>query len=135
MNNVIFENSILVELPIPSTPAAGQQLTFNDVPLLRGKKIYGIICHLNGVDYTKSTTGNDIIDATKAKGSVLTLSTTKSDYPVYQLPIYDLSAVQNAGEIRLFNDIPLDITKSYITIIDSSTMAQNDTFAFTFLYH
>ena len=133
--NTIIENSILVELPITATSvAAGQQFYFNDVPMLRNKKVYGIIAHISGVDYTTSTQGNDIIDGTQAKVSLLTLSTNDSNYPVYQIPVYDLNPVNNGGFIRMFSNIPIDITKCYVQITATASLATNDTWAFTFLY-
>lgn len=131
----IILNSILVELKITATSfAVGQNFQFNDVPQIRNRYIYGIVTHLSSVDYSTSTQGNPIISSAKAQNSVLTLVTNDGKQPVYQIPIYQLAPTPNGGLIRIFQDIPLDITKSYVTINSVTGFATNDTFAFTVFY-
>lgn len=133
--NIIFQNTILVELIMSNAAAAaGNQFYFQDVPMLRGKKVYGVIAHLSGVDLTISTQGNPVVDSAEARVSLLTLANTQSGYPNYQLPVYELNPTQNGGFVRQFADLPIDITKSYVQITAASTLVTNDTWAFTFIY-
>lgn len=134
MYDIIISNTILVELNGRTYSSAGQRFFFNDVPELRGAKVYGIIAHLNASDYNTSTTGTTIIGTTQARQSLLTVVTEDSKQPVQRIPVYDLNPINNGGLIRMFANIPINIQKSFVEITGTSGFTTNDTFAFTFIY-
>jgi hypothetical protein len=130
---IVIQNTILVEL-VGNNFSAGSRYNFQDVPELRGKVVYGVIAHQGGVDYTTSTQGNAIVAATQIRQSLITLTDNRNQQPVQRVPLYDLQPANNGGLIRMFNDIPVDITKSFVEITGTTSFSANDTWAFTFIY-
>lgn len=116
------------------TVSAGQRYNFLDIPTLRAPYIF-----LQGIEaycvdqVTKSPNNNTPVTATGAKGIVLTLSIRETE-EIYQLPLWSLIASQNGGLIREFNNKQVNLTKSYITILDATNVAANECVLFNFYY-
>jgi hypothetical protein len=124
--------SYLTELNLGNTlPGNNTNLTFNDYPQLRDIFICGVqVFDINQV--TVSPSGRVIVPA--LTGIVLTLLDKDNMEQVYQYPLYDLNPFNNAGFYRDFRPFPLQLTKSYVTILDNTGLAANESIIFNFLY-
>lgn len=129
----IIQNTYLIEVNMP-TVSVGLQVPFLDVPNLRYPKIFlqGIEAFLN-VQMAKSPNGSNIVTAAGATGLVLTLSVQDTE-EVYQMPYYSLIAGSNAGLIREFANKQINLTKSYITILDPTNVTAGQSALFNLYY-
>lgn len=130
LNTLLVYKSILVEIVLTNIPANGQQIAFQDVPQLRGKIIQGVESFdRNGVSV--SPTGATVVSSTR--GIAVTFA-INSDERFFQWPVFSLTASQNGGLIRELANVSINLPKSYITILDSTTVAQNEAALFNFYY-
>ena len=132
--NLIIENTQLVEV-ITVSAAAGKSYNLPpNINILTGKKTYGIIVHASDVDYSVSQAGYNIMTTTELQKCTLVLDIGGLT-PVMNIPMYQLIASNNGGFIRQFADLPLQISKCYVQLNSAAGFTDNDTFAFTFIYH
>jgi hypothetical protein len=131
LQNLLIDNSYLVEVNIGSgAPAAGQRISFLDVPTLRNVKVYGIQC-LSETNLSKSPNNKTVVAANGCAGAVVTFAIQQSE-KVYQYPLYDLISSVNGGLIRWFNGLNINLPKSYITILDPTNISASESFMFNF---
>jgi len=131
MQDLIIENSILVENNMP-TVSTGQSYYFPDIPELRnGVYIYAIEA-FSVAQVSKSPAGNTIVAAAAVVDIVLTL-VVGQDEKVFQIPYYTLISSLNGGLIRRFNNMPVNIVKSYIRLVSNTVTATNSAI-FNFIY-
>lgn len=129
--NFKFHKAITVELKLTTTPAAGVQINFLDVPQLTGKFIQGIAAYNS--DQSTKTPNNLSVISSNAQQDFLMTFVEKNTEKYQDLPYYDLVPANNAGFIRLFKDFQLNINKSYC-LIGGATAAINEALLFTFYY-
>lgn len=127
----ITEKSYLVEVNL-GTVAVQKQINFAFIPQLEGSTIYGI--------QTFSTTQlslspNGSTPVTTAGLADLTVTFVVGDMQeVFLLPCADLNSPSIYGFIRMFNNKKLNLTKSFVTIQSTGTVANNEVIMFNFLY-
>lgn len=130
--NFIIQNTALAEI-ISSGAAAGSKWNFPNIEYLTNVRIRGLICHASDVDYSKSTSGYTITTVAQLRLTTVTLY-VEGMTPVLQFPAYQLIASNNGGFIRQLAGLKVNLPKSYVQINGTTGFADNDTFAFSFLY-
>ncbi len=129
----IIKNSYLVEVNL-TTLAANQRYNFLDIPTLRAPYIFvsGIEA-FTGSQLAKSPNGATVITAGGSTGLVVTLTVRESE-EVYQIPYYTLVSANNGGLIREFANKQINLTKSYITVLDATNLVALQSAVFNFYY-
>lgn len=126
-----FEKSILVELKITST-TAGTQITFNDVPQLRGKYVQAVEVFTATHVAKTPTQLTTVADA--AKNGILVNLDVNSNVIIENIPYYTLISANNGGLIREFKNLLVNINKSNIYIGDGTNIVANTAALFCFYY-
>ena len=124
--------SYLVEVNLGSTaPGQGQNISIQDYPQLRDIYLCGIIAS-NSAQVAKSPSGKTVVSS--LTGATLTLLDKFNQEVIFQYPCFDLNPADQSGFYRDFVPFPLQLTKSYITILDATAFSANQSFIFNFLY-
>ena len=98
-----------------TTPGVGANINIKDYPQLRDIYVTGVEVFSDNV-VTLSPSGKTVVS--DLKGLTLTLLDIYNMEIVYQYPTYDLNPVNIGGFYRDFNPFQLQLTKSYITVLD-----------------
>lgn len=134
MTDIVLNKTELLEQSVGTASglSAGTRIKFVDYPqVIRNVVTYGIIAHYS-TDYSTSSNGNNIVDATEIAAAVLVLAVGGQEN--IRIPIYSLIPSLNGGLIRELANLNIDWDNSYILINNSSVFENNDTFAFTIIY-
>lgn len=127
----ITEKSYLVELNL-GTVGVQKQVNFQFIPQLEGSLIYGIQS-FSSTQLSLSPNGSSVVTA--AGLADLTVTFVVGDMQdVFLLPVADLNSPLIQGFIRMFNNKKLNLTKSFVTIQSTATVANNESILFNFLY-
>jgi hypothetical protein len=132
MEQPIIQRSYLAEIKLSLAPAANQRIFFLDVPELRA--VNAMMTGIEVFDVNSLVTspnGNPVVTA--VTGIIVTFAEASTE-TVYQYPCFDLTPNNNSGLIRLFNKKKINLPKSYITILNSTGLNQNDAVVFNFIY-
>ena len=125
--------SYLIEVNVGNTaPGQGQNINFQDYPQLRDMFLCGIIASDSG-QVSKSPSGKTVVASLTA--ATVTLMDKFNSEVIFQYPVYDLNPADQSGFYRDFVPFPLQLTKSYITILDSPFYTANQSFIFNILYY
>lgn len=127
----IIENSYLVEVNL-GTVAAQKQINFNFIPQLEGSIIYGIQV-FSSSDVATSPNGSTVVGTTGLTNLNVTFS-VGDNQDIYLMSCSDLRSSNISGFIRMFANKKLNLTKSFITINNTASLANNDSILFQFLY-
>ena len=123
--------SYLIEVNLGSTaPGQGQNIAIQDYPQLRDIYLCGIIASDSG-QVAKSPSGKTVVST--LVDATITLMDKFNQEIIFQYPLYDLNPADQSGFYRDFNPFPLQLTKSYITILDA-TYSANQSFILNMLY-
>ena len=114
-----------------TTPGVGANINIKDYPQLRDIYVTGVEVFSDNV-VTLSPSGKTVV--TDLKGLTLTLLDIYNMEIVYQYPTYDLNPVNIGGFYRDFNPFQLQLTKSYITVLDPAALAANQSVMINFYY-
>jgi hypothetical protein len=114
-----------------TTPGVGANINIKDYPQLRDIYVTGVEVFSDNV-VTLSPSGKSVVS--DLKGLTLTLLDIYNMEIVYQYPTYDLNPVNIGGFYRDFNPFQLQLTKSYITILDPANVAANQSVMINFYY-
>lgn len=124
--------SYLIEVNVGNTaPGQGQNINFQDYPQLRDIFLCGIIASDSG-QVTKSPSGKTVV--TTLTDACITLMDKFNSEVIFQYPIYDLNPADQSGFYRDFVPFPIQLTKSYISILNN-TYTANQSFLFNILYY
>jgi len=114
-----------------ATPSNGQNINIQDYPQLRDIMLTGVeVFESNEIAISPS--GKTVVPA--LNGITLTLLDKFNMEIIYQYPTFDLNPTNTNGFIRDFVPFPLQLTKSYITILDNTLLALNQSVMINFLY-
>jgi hypothetical protein len=124
--------SYLAEINLGTTlPGNGANLNIQDYPQLRDVYITGIeVFDSNQISLSPS--GKTPVST--LTGITLTLMDKFNMEMLYQYPAFDLNPANVAGFYRDFLPFPLQLTKSYITILDNSGLNANESVMLNFFY-
>ena len=124
--------SYLTEVNLGATlPGNGQNINIQDYPQLRDIMITGVEVFDSG-EVSLSPSGKAVVPA--LTGITLTLLDKFNMEIVYQYPTFDLNPTNAAGFYRDFVPFPLQLTKSYITILNNAGLAANQSVILNFFY-
>jgi len=124
--------SYLTEVNLGATlPGNGQNINIQDYPQLRDIMITGVEAFDSG-EVTLSPSGKAVVPL--LTGITLTLLDKFNMEIVYQYPTFDLNPTNVAGFYRDFVPFPLQLTKSYITVLNNAGLAANQSVILNFFY-
>jgi len=134
---LIITNSYLAEINFSQAGAAGQRVYFKDIPTLTprdGKTIIEtvgleVICR---TELTYSPNGAALIASANLATIALTL-TVGSKERCFLIPCKSLQTTINGGQIRRFYNLPVNIVKSYVQVVDAG-IAAGESVCFNFYY-
>lgn len=127
----ITEKSYLVELNL-ATVGVQRQVNFGFIPQLEGAEIYAVQT-FSATQLSLSPNGAAMV--TDAGLADLTVTFAVGDYQdIFLLPVADLNSPLINGFIRMLNNKRLNLTKSFVTIQSTTTVANNQSILFNFIY-
>jgi len=130
---MIIQNSYLVEVNLPSVNL-GQRYTFIDIPQLRYNAV--TMMGIEAFTSTQLATSPNNKTVISAAGSVNLVCTFVVDETedIYQIPYYTLISGVNSGLIREFQNKRINLVKSYITVLNTTSLNANESAMFNFYY-
>lgn len=127
-----IKNSYLIEVNLGSTLAGnGANITFQDYPQLRDVYVTGIEI-LDENTITKSPSGKDVVPT--LLGITTTLIDKYNMEILHQYPAQDLNPDARSGFYRDFVPFPIQLTKSFITILNNTGLAANESVMVNLFY-
>jgi hypothetical protein len=124
--------SYLIEVNLGATvPGAGQNINIQDYPQLRDVYITGIEA-FNFDQISVSPAGKNVVPTNT--GITLTLMDKFNMEMMFQYPTSDLNPGVVAGFYRDIVPFYLQLTKSYITILNNATLTANESVIFNVFY-
>lgn len=138
MYQPVIQNSYLAEIKLVNVPANGQKVNFLDIPQLRDdprdprRRVFTVGISSYDINQLAISPNSNPVVSTLA-GLVVTFAIHSTE-EIFQIPVIDLNSVSNSGLIRLFKDKIINFPKSYITILDSTGLNQNDSVLFNVIY-
>jgi len=124
--------SYLIEVNLGTTiPGNGQNINFQDYPQLRDIYITGIEA-FNNQQIAFSPAGKAVIPSNT--GITCTLMDKYNMEMIYQYPTTDLNPGIVSGFYRDIVPFYLQLTKSYITVLDNTGLAANESAVFNIFY-
>lgn len=127
-----IQNSYLIEVNFGSNaPANGQNIYFQDYPQLRNIYVTGVLAaDVNTASL--SPTGKTVVGA--LTGLAVTLLNTSNVEVIRQYPALDLDPFYISGYYRDFAPFPIQLTKSYITILNATGYSANESILLNLAY-
>ena len=114
-----------------TTPGNGQNVNIQDYPQLRDVYITGIEVFDSG-QLAKSPSGKTVV--TGLTGLTITLMDKYNMEMIYQYPTFDLNPTNVGGFYRDIKPFYLQLTKSYITVLDATTVNANESVMVNIFY-
>lgn len=127
----ITEKSYLVEVNL-GTVAVQKQINFAFIPQLEGSTIFGIQS-FSSDQLSLSPNGSTPVTAVGLADLTVTFVVGDTQ-DIYLIPVADLNSPLIYGFIRMINNKKLNLTKSFVTIQSTTTVANNQVVLFNFLY-
>jgi len=125
--------SYLIEVNFGNTlPGNGVNINFQDYPQLRNIMLTGITVS-DSSTITTSPSGKTV--TTDNSGIAVTLMDIFNMEIVKNYPAKGLDPFYNYGFYRDFTDINLQLTKSYITILNNAALAANQSVILNIFYY
>jgi hypothetical protein len=124
--------SYLTEINVGTTqPGNGTNLNFKDYPQLRDIFITGFAFYDTN-QVASSPSGKAVVST--LTGITVTLLDIYNMEMIYQYPSYDANPINASGFYRDIYPFQLQLTKSYITILDNTNVAANESVLINFFY-
>lgn len=114
-----------------STPGTGANINIKDYPQLRDIYVTGVEVFDAG-QVAISPAGKTVVSL--LTGITLTLVDIYNMDIMYQYPTYDLNPTNVGGFYRDFNPFQIQLTKSYITIVNPGSLNANESVMINFYY-
>jgi hypothetical protein len=125
--------SYLIEVNFGNTlPGNGVNINFQDYPQLRNIMLTGITVS-DSTTIAVSPSGKTVTNDNA--GIAVTLMDIFNMEIIKNYPAKGLDPYYNYGFYRDFNDINLQLTKSYITILDNTALAANQSVILNIFYY
>jgi len=126
--------SYLTEINVGTTqPGNGTNINFKDYPQLRDIYITGFAFY-DATQVAASPAGKLVVPATALPGITVTLLDIYNMEMIYQYPSFDANPINASGFYRDIFPFQLQLTKSYITVLDNSNINQNESVIVNFFY-
>jgi hypothetical protein len=135
MQNAIVSRSVLAEARITAAPAIGQTYKFDNIPNMSMNNIlvYGIIGY-SATQLVTSPQQRPVIAAAGVPSLALSIVDSNQNLLVWRMPIYDTVRSLNGGFIAVFDDIPMNLTQSYIEVMATTSLSSGDSWVCELLY-
>lgn len=114
-----------------STPGQGQNINIQDYPQLRDIMLIGVEV-FDDSQLAVSPSGKTVVNT--LTGITLTLLDKFNMEMIYQYPTYDLNPANVGGFYRDFVPFQLQLTKSYISILNVGALLANQSVMLNFFY-
>lgn len=126
--------SYLTEINVGTTqPGNGTNINFKDYPQLRDIYITGFAFY-DVTQVSVSPAGKTVVAANGLPGITVTLLDIYNMEMIYQYPSFDANPINASGFYRDIFPFQLQLTKSYITVLDNSNINQNESVMINFYY-
>jgi hypothetical protein len=126
--------SYLTEINVGTTqPGNGTNINFKDFPQLRDIYITGFAFY-NASQVAVSPSGKTVVPANAQPGITTTLVDIYNMEMIYQYPSFDANPINASGFYRDIFPFQLQLTKSYITVLDNTNILQNQSIIVNFFY-
>lgn len=126
--------SYLTEINVGTTqPGNGTNINFKDYPQLRDIYITGFAFY-DASQVALSPAGKTVVAANALPGITVSLLDIYNMEMIYQYPSYDANPVNVSGFYRDIYPFQLQLTKSYITVLDNTNIVANDSVLVNFFY-
>jgi hypothetical protein len=138
MAQPVINRAYLTEIDFITAPNRGDQIKFQDYPELvprDGKSVVymtGVIAHYSA-QVTTSPNGFTVLSAANLAALDLTIQ-VESTQNVYKFPLISLVDNLNGGFIRQLDNLPVNLTKSFVTVNTNGVIAANTAVCFTWIY-
>jgi hypothetical protein len=124
--------SYLTEINVGTTqPGNGTNINFKDYPQLRDIFITGFAFYDTN-QVASSPSGKAVVST--LTGITVTLLDIYNMEMIYQYPSYDANPINASGFYRDIYPFQLQLTKSYITILDNTNVAADESVLINFFY-
>jgi hypothetical protein len=124
--------SYLTEINLGTTqPGNGANINFKDYPQLRDIYLTGYAVY-DAAQVAFSPAGKAVV--TDLTGITVTLMDIYNMENIYQYPAYDSNPTNVSGFYRDFYPFQLQLTKSYISILDNTNLAANQSVIVNLFY-
>jgi hypothetical protein len=124
--------SYLIEVNVGTTqPGNGTQIFIQDYSQLRNVYLTGITT-IDQTNLLVSPSGKPVF--VSLTGTTLTLVNDKNQEIIYQYPAFDLNPLYQSGFYRDIVPFKLQLTKSFITIVDNALINANDSLLLNMFY-
>lgn len=128
-----IQRSYLIEVNFGTTvPGNGVNINFQDYPQLRNIYLTGITLSDNNT-VSKSPSGKNVV--TDLSGIAVTLMDNFNMEIIKNYPAKELDPYYQYGFYRDFKPINLQLTKSYITILDNTNLLANQSVMVNIFYY
>jgi len=127
----VIENTYLVEVNL-GTVGVQKRINFQFVPQLEGCEIYAIQS-FSATDLSLTPNGSTTVSTTGLANCTVTF-VIGDDEKIYILPLSDLRSANIYGFQRMFKNLKINLTKSYITIQDTAGLSNNQSVLVNFIY-
>lgn len=128
-----IQRSYLIEVNFGNTvPGNGVNINFQDYPQLRNIFLTGVTVSDNNT-VAISPSGKNVV--TDLSGIAITLMDTFNMEVVKNYPAKELDPYYQYGFYRDFKPINLQLTKSYITILDNTNLLANQSVIVNIFYY
>ena len=126
--------SYLTEINVGTTqPGNGTNINFKDYPQLRDIYITGFAFY-DVTQVSLSPAGKTVVTANSLPGITVTLLDIYNMEMIYQYPSFDANPINASGFYRDIFPFQLQLTKSYITVLDNTNIAANESVIVNFFY-
>jgi len=127
-----IKNSYLIEVNLGSTvPGQGSNLTFQDYPQLRNVYVTGVEV-LDASTCAVSPSGKTVVSS--LSGITITLIDKFNQEQIKSYPAQDLNPEVRSGFYRDIVPFPLQLTKSFISILTNSGLSANQSVILNIFY-
>ena len=128
-----IKRSYLIEVNLGNTtPGNGANINFQDYPQLRDIYLSGLIV-LDSNTAITSPAGKTVV--TDTKGITVTLLDVFNQEITHQYPTVDLNPYYQSGYYRDLVPFKLQLTKSYITILNNTGLNANESVLINIFYY
>lgn len=128
----IIDRSYLFELNLPGS-GSNQQYNFQTLPSIDNKAlVYGFMCYVAD-DIAKTASGNTVVSLAEAANITVTL-VVGEDEEIYQFPYLLFRPGSNNGLIRVLKNKRINVTKSYMTVLDGTAVTAGHSALVNWIY-
>lgn len=136
MQNVIITRSTLIEARIVSTPAALQKYVFDPNPEIDRNNIlvYGIVGYSATQLAASPMSNRAAIPQADVPNIALTIQNAQGTSLIDRMPMYNTVRSLNGGFVVTFADLPMNVTRSFIELTGTGTLANTQSVIFEIYY-